>query len=677
MIYISKILVTFFIFSITSLAQLTLWEEEYLFTEDDIYLDENENKYAYQVIVNFTTNVIDLLVGDSVATINDINDIEIRDHLVDLDAEYGPITLEKCFPDTYWGDTVRTNKRTGEIVSIIDMSQVFRIHFSEIVMIDDVANDLETLTNVDYAEAPFYAWMLETEPNDPWYVNGDQWNLDSTLAKYAWDYTIGSPSVTISINDFYDPNVTTLHEDLVDKVDYHYWNFYGGHGSQVASIAGATTNNNLGIASLGWNLRLRLDRNHWAGIDDAIAGGADVINFSWLGSHPTLESKIHNAIMQGIVCVGGAGNGGNIPFVAYPAAYNFGSDGQVIAVSATWLDFRDNYREHWYYWYNYSPGSDPIIDPTNAFVDVCSPGIQVPVASGLWSNHYGLVNGTSYSSPLVAALAGLILSLNYNDPNFDVPKVYDIITSTADKIKPNNTYYYNYDIYGWNPRLGYGRINAWDALHVAAGNPHRVRDLELSVTPQSNIKLEWKETYEPALFKIYRAVSNGEPPAIEDYGLIATINAWTPPPNPIPVTSWVDDQTSTIQEQFDIYYYVTAVLEGNESLPSNQEWMSGTLLKKISTGKKNILPSESFIENIYPNPFNPSTSINYYIKAKGQVTIKLFDIVGREVSTLLDETQFSGYHSVVLNAGKLASGVYFLTLQNERFFDSKKVLLVK
>lgn len=681
--YFLKLLIVFILFSVSSLAQLTLWEEEYLYTEVDIYLDENEDKYAYQVIVNFSTNVIELPVGESEGSINDISDENIKDYFTDLDSEYGPVTLEKYFPDTFWGDTVRTSRRTGESVSIIDMSQVFRIHLSEIVKISDIINDLEALENVDYAEEPFYAWALVTEPNDPWYIAGEHWNLDSIFSKYAWDYTIGSSDITISIND--SPNydggpTTTLHEDLVGKVDYNGWgNLYGGHQTMVASIAGAFTNNEQGIASLGWNLRLRFDIIGPSGIWEATISGADVINMSWLDFYDqTTEDLINNALVQEIVCVAGAGNGNTtfwaVPFVAYPAAYNFGSDGQVIAVTATWLDFRDNYNEHWYYWYNYSPGENPILDPTQAFIDVSAPGVDVPVVSGRWSNFYHLKKGTSFSSPLVAALAGLIISI---DDSLPPSYIYDIITSTADKIDPNGTYYYNYDENGWAPRLGYGRINAHDALHVASGNPHRVRDLELSVSQENHIKLEWKETYEPSLFKIYRAVTYGVIPDIEDYELIATINAWTAPPNPIPVTSWVDDQTSTLNEEHYIYYYITAVLVGNESLPSNQEWMTGSLLRKLSNGQNKRMPEESFIESVYPNPFNPSTTINYFVKENSRVILKVYDIIGKEVKTIVNKNHTSGYHSIVLNNTNLVSGVYFLFLQNGRFIDTQKVIILK
>lgn len=358
------------------------------------------------------------------------------------------------------------------------MSQVFRIHFSEIVMIDEIVNGLESLEMVDYAEAPFYAWMLVTEPNDPVYVAGNHWNLDSVFANYAWDYTLGDTNVIISINDipYSDGGPTNaLHKDLVGKVIFNGWgNLYGGHQSCVAGISGVNTNNELGISSLGWKLMMRFDVAGAAGLDAAITAGADVINMSWLGGNPTIESLIYNALIQGIVCVGSAGNGGNVPFVAYPAAYNLGTNGQVIAVSATMIH---NGREHFAYTWNYSPGTDPIGDPTNAFIDVTAPGVLVPTVSGELSNYYIYKSGTSFSLPLVAALAGLMLSLNYYDPNFDVPKVYEIITSTADKIKPVDNGFYEYDAIGWNRYVGYGRINAWDAMHVAAGNPHRVRDL--------------------------------------------------------------------------------------------------------------------------------------------------------------------------------------------------------
>ena len=74
-------------------------------------------------------------------------------------------------------------------------------------------------------------------------------------------------------------------------------------------------------------------------IDSAVKEGADVINFSWITSdYPALRYSIYNAINQGVICVDAAGNAEwDVPGLRHPAAYHFGSVGQVIAVSATKL----------------------------------------------------------------------------------------------------------------------------------------------------------------------------------------------------------------------------------------------------------------------------------------------------------------------------------------------------
>ena len=79
----------------------------------------------------------------------------------------------------------------------------------------------------------------------------------------------------------------------------------------------------------------------------------------------------------------------------------------------------------------------------------------------------------------------------------------------------------------------------------------------------------------------------------------------------------------------------------------------------------------------YPNPFNPSTTIKYQIPNAGNVTLKVFDILGREVTTLVDEFKSEGRYEVNFNAGKLASGVYIYSIKSNDFTASKKLLLLK
>jgi hypothetical protein len=77
------------------------------------------------------------------------------------------------------------------------------------------------------------------------------------------------------------------------------------------------------------------------------------------------------------------------------------------------------------------------------------------------------------------------------------------------------------------------------------------------------------------------------------------------------------------------------------------------------------------------NPFNPTTLINYSIKKEGYVTIKVYDVLGRAVKTLVNENKPAGFYTVNFDASKLSSGVYFYTIKTNEFFDRKKMIVMK
>jgi hypothetical protein len=89
------------------------------------------------------------------------------------------------------------------------------------------------------------------------------------------------------------------------------------------------------------------------------------------------------------------------------------------------------------------------------------------------------------------------------------------------------------------------------------------------------------------------------------------------------------------------------------------------------------LPREYKSFQNYPNPFNFSTVIKYQLPENNHVALKVFDILGREVRTLVDQNQNAGYYSVVLDAVELASGVYIYRFQTDTFLEMKKMLLLK
>lgn len=79
----------------------------------------------------------------------------------------------------------------------------------------------------------------------------------------------------------------------------------------------------------------------------------------------------------------------------------------------------------------------------------------------------------------------------------------------------------------------------------------------------------------------------------------------------------------------------------------------------------------------YPNPFNPETVIRYSINDNRFVTLKVFDILGNEIRTLVNGIQRAGSHEVIFNGKELASGIYYYRLDTEGYSETKKMILAK
>jgi hypothetical protein len=93
--------------------------------------------------------------------------------------------------------------------------------------------------------------------------------------------------------------------------------------------------------------------------------------------------------------------------------------------------------------------------------------------------------------------------------------------------------------------------------------------------------------------------------------------------------------------------------------------------------KPNALPASFALSQNYPNPFNPSTVISYQLPIGSQISLKVYDVLGREVATLVNERKAAGSYTATFDASKFSSGVYFYKLQAGNFVQTKKMLLVK
>ncbi len=101
------------------------------------------------------------------------------------------------------------------------------------------------------------------------------------------------------------------------------------------------------------------------------------------------------------------------------------------------------------------------------------------------------------------------------------------------------------------------------------------------------------------------------------------------------------------------------------------------LNKESSLSQAIDLPTEYSLYSNYPNPFNPTTTIKFDLPNDGLVQMKVYDILGNEVATIVNENRVAGRYEVSFNASSLASGVYIYKIQAGDFISSKKMILLK
>ncbi len=92
---------------------------------------------------------------------------------------------------------------------------------------------------------------------------------------------------------------------------------------------------------------------------------------------------------------------------------------------------------------------------------------------------------------------------------------------------------------------------------------------------------------------------------------------------------------------------------------------------------KNFIPITFDLKQNYPNPFNPSTTIRYELKKRERVTLKIYNLMGQEVATLVEDEKSAGPHEIVFDASGLASGIYVYTVQAGQFTAARKMVLTK
>lgn len=312
-------------------------------------------------------------------------------------------------------------------------------------------------------------------PNDTFF--GSQWGLQRINAPHAWPVSEGDPNVVVAV---LDQGVELAHPDLnmwpisYSTITHTYdGSPVGNHGTACAGIIGAKIDNALGVAGLAGKCRIMAIATNFAdtevaeGLYFAADNAARVVSMSF-GVYPSwmvwnfalIEAALQYCQDKNVVLAAATGNE-NQNVSRFP-----GSDPRTIGVGGSNRDdvrksIGDSSIENWW---GACYGPD---------VDVVAPCLEIPTtdrlgAAGYTPTDYDMrFNGTSSATPHVAALAGLIISV---DSGLSYSDVRQIISETTDKINPAGYAYLATagKPYGtWNNEVGYGRINAERALLVA------------------------------------------------------------------------------------------------------------------------------------------------------------------------------------------------------------------
>jgi serine protease len=405
--------------------------------------------------------------------------------------------------------------------SSIDLSQYFEIDFDASVPIEQYINQLHASGYIEYAE-PVFSERLTFTPNDP--LNSSQYYLDLIRAYEAWEITKGSEEIIIGI---IDSGVDIDHPDLVNQLyinddpvngvdddgngyidDYRGWDFSGDdtlniydpnfigdnnpaifkygpgftHGTAVGACASASTDNGVGMSGVGNRSKLLFTKhfadnqlvsstnynsNLYYGIIYAAQNGARIINCSWGSS---FRSQVYQDIITLVtldyncLVVAAAGNDG-VADALYPAAYDY-----VLSVAAT----------------NASDQRASFSNYGNT-IDISAPGVDILTAE--FDNNYESQSGTSFSSPIVAGAAALVLA---HRSDLTPLQVGELLRVSADEsFYTVNGSYVN--------KLGKGRLDIAEALasespSIRALNYKLVNDQGLTPLPGQKAYLSFDFT---------------------------------------------------------------------------------------------------------------------------------------------------------------------------------------
>jgi serine protease AprX len=497
--------------------------------------------------------------------------------------------------------------------------------------------------------------------------------------------------------------------------------FMGGHGTHCSgSVASdGTAGSQCGVAPDASIMAIKvLSGNGYgsegpvlSGIDFAVDQGADIfsmsLGFQSTSQHNQFRTACNNALAAGVVGVIAAGNEGNQPW-SYPIPGNIRTPGDVpppwlhpdqvltggtsCVITAGATDISHNLAyfsslgpvtwESISPWndYAYSGGSQMgLIDP-----DVSAPGVNIKSLD--FQNIWGYEDGWSGTSMATPHIAGTLALMLHKNPNLTPAELDMYLETTA----------IDYGATGKDNSYGSGLINALAAVSVIPGGS--APDVEMTITPTGSTalpatggtlnfdvtleNLETSNTYVTAWLEwTYPDGSSS--------GALISRNLMLSPAAYLSRSLWMTVSGSEPNGYYTFWaragsgYGGTVYTEDSFNFSKGMDgnagqWVPLTQVYGWEDGAlEATLPSEYSMAQNYPNPFNPVTMIPFNLPETGYVSLKVFDLQGREVATILEGELAAGHYEVSYNAAHLSSGVYIYSFEAPGFSKSMKMALLK
>lgn len=474
-------------------------------------------------------------------------------------------------------------------VSSVDTELYYRIHCSPGTSIEEFINELYNTGHFERIE-PEYVNKLTYTPNDPNVTN--QYYLGTIRAIEAWDETKGNTDITIAI---VDSGGDLVHEDLAANIrtaadptdgvdndgngwidDSQGWDFVGqttanlndpnfigdnnpqlvsggnvGHGVSVAGCAGGVADNAKGVAGVGFKTKLLFTKHSpdnepnstsvylgYDGVLYAALSGADIINCSWGGPNRSeIIQDMINFIADdlGVLVVAAAGNNGvEAPF--YPAAYD-----NVLSVAAVT-----------------QTNAKATFSNFGSYIDISAPGVGIFTTA--YGNLYTSIQGTSFSSPITAGAAALVMD---KFPSYTSQQIAEQLRVTA-----NST-----DLYAANPvligKMGFGILDVYSALTKVSPS---VRASQPKLLNENGSPAQQGQTgYLTMNFKnLLAATSSALEISIEENSAFITVSKGTIRPGVIPAGGSISNALAPFELQ------IAGFVPDNFEIPITVKYKDGT-----------------------------------------------------------------------------------------------------